>query len=99
RFAHHAYLFHRAHEAPAEIVHAFGHVRARSRLARADPREVVVPHEREHAHAVLEEEVQVVEALLDRMSPLDAGDARDDTCSLRTLAQRCVPGPFQCAWM
>src|SRR5439155_10050965 len=45
-------------------------------------------------HAVLEEPMQVVEALLDRVSALDAWDAGDRARSARPCLQICIPRPM-----
>jgi hypothetical protein len=95
----HAELVHLAHDLAAEVAQALGRARGRVRLATADPRQVVVPHQGQHAHAVRVEGVQVVELAFDRVAALDAGDARHQSTRARRGPQLAVAAPRQLVGM
>jgi hypothetical protein len=88
----HPELVHRLDHFPAERGEAGRDRRRRAVAAGADPGEVVVPDERQDAHAVLEELAEAIETLLDGVSALDAGDARDPARGARRLEIARVPG-------
>jgi hypothetical protein len=88
----HPQLVHRSHDLASERGEARGDRGKRAVPTGADPREVVVPDERQHPHAVLEELAQAIEALLDRVAALDARDPGDRAGVARRGQVASVPG-------
>ena len=75
---HHPELVHLTNDAPSKVIQACGRAIRHIALTAANPRQVVVPHQRQHAHSVGMKRVQVVEVFLDRMAAFDAGNAGDE---------------------
>jgi hypothetical protein len=66
-------LVHAPHDVAPEVAQALGDVPEPAPSGTSGSSEVVVPHQRQHAHAALEKPLKLVERIFDRVATFDAG--------------------------